>query len=127
MPGVRGARPGRGRLLPDVRHAPGGRPAHAGDRRSGGDPRHAADLFDDLVGVYDARAAVLADIEATATEGGGEVATEGGGEVATADELVALDELDGEADLVVCELAEIMRAEGDDPGDHVTESMDVTC
>lgn len=119
MPGVWGARPGRGRLLPDVRHAPGGRPAHAGDRRSGGDPRHAADLFDDLVGVYDARAAVLADIEATATEGGGEVAT--------ADELVALDELDGEADLVVCELAEIMRAEGDDPGDHVTESMDVTC
>lgn len=79
----------------------------------------AAVLFDELVGVYDARAAVVADIEATATEGGGEVAT--------ADELVALDELDGEADFVVCELAEIMRDEGDDPGDHITESMDVTC
>lgn len=79
----------------------------------------AAVLFDELVGIYDARTAVLADIEVTATEGGGEVAT--------ADELVALAELDGEADLVVCELAEIMRAEGDDPGDHVTESMDVTC
>lgn len=79
----------------------------------------AAVLFDELVGVYDARAAVLADIEATATEGGGEVAT--------ADELVALEELDGEADLVVCELAEIMRDEGDDPGDHITEAMDVAC
>jgi RNA polymerase subunit RPABC4/transcription elongation factor Spt4 len=79
----------------------------------------AAELFDELVGVYDARAAVLADIEATATEGGGESAT--------ADEMVSLEELDGQADLVVCELAEIMRAEGDDPDDHVTEAMDVAC
>lgn len=79
----------------------------------------AAVLFNELVEVYDARSAVLADIEATATEGGGEVAT--------ADELVALDGLDGEADLVVCELTEIMRAEGDDPGDHVTGAMDVVC
>ena len=79
----------------------------------------AAVLFNELVEVYDARSAVLADIEATATEGGGEVATAG--------ELVALDEIDGEADLVVCELAEIMRAEGDDPDDHVTEAMDVAC
>jgi hypothetical protein len=79
----------------------------------------AAVLFDELVDVFDARSAVLADIEATATEGGGEVAT--------ADELVALDELDSEADLVVCELAEIMRAEGDDPDDHVTQEMDVVC
>lgn len=79
----------------------------------------AAVLFDELVGVYDARAGVLADIEATATEGGGEVAT--------ADEMVSLEELDAEADLVVCELAEIMRAEGDDPDEHVTDAMDVAC
>lgn len=79
----------------------------------------AAILFDELVGVYDTRSAVLADIEATATEGGGELAT--------SDEMVTLDELDGQADRVVCELGEIIRAEGGDPDEHVTEAMDVSC
>ena len=41
--------------------------------------------------------------------------------------MVTLDELDGQADRVVCELAEIIRAEGGDPDEHVTEAMDVSC
>ena len=76
-------------------------------------------LFAELVEVYDARAGVLADIAATAAEGGAEVAT--------ADEMVALDELDARADAAVCGLADIMRAEGDDPDEHVTAAMDVAC
>ena len=79
----------------------------------------AAVLFADLVTVYDERSLLLADIEATATDGGGEVAT--------ADEMVALDELDGRADAAVCGLADVMRAEGDDPDEHVTAAMDVAC
>ena len=79
----------------------------------------AAILFDELVSVYDERSIVLADIEATATDGGGEAST--------ADELAALDGLDDQADAAVCGLADIMRSEGDDPVDHITEPMDVAC
>jgi RNA polymerase subunit RPABC4/transcription elongation factor Spt4 len=79
----------------------------------------AAVLFDELVAVYDERSTVLADIEATATDGGGEAST--------ADELAALDGLDVQADAAVCGLADIMRSEGDEPHDHITPAMDVAC
>jgi RNA polymerase subunit RPABC4/transcription elongation factor Spt4 len=77
-------------------------------------------LYADLVGIFDQRAAVLAEIETTATAGGD-------GDGAAADEVAALEALDQRADATTCEIADAMRAEGDDPDEHVTPGMDISC
>jgi hypothetical protein len=77
-------------------------------------------LFQELVQVFDERSAVLADIEATATAGGV-------GSGAASDEMVALEVLDQRADTTTCEIAGVMRAEGDDPDDHMAPGMHVGC
>jgi hypothetical protein len=77
-------------------------------------------LYEELVGIFDQRAPVLAAIEAIATAGGD-------GEGAAADEVAALEVLDQRADATTCEIADVMRAEGDDPDDHVTPGMDISC
>jgi hypothetical protein len=77
-------------------------------------------LFQELVQVFDERSVVLADIEATATAGGV-------GSGAASDEMVALEVLDQQADTTTCEIAGVMRAEGDDPDDHITPEMHVGC
>jgi hypothetical protein len=74
----------------------------------------------ELVGIFDERSAVLADIEATATAGGV-------GHGAARDEMVALEDLALRADAITCEIARVMRAEGDDPDDHITPGMYVDC
>jgi hypothetical protein len=79
-----------------------------------------APLYQELVGVFDQRAAVLGEIEAIATAGSV-------GADAVSEELAALDELDLQADAVTCEIADVMRAEGDDPGAHITADMNVIC
>lgn len=80
----------------------------------------AGPLVDQLVGIFDARAAVLADIEATATDGGT-------GDGAAADELATLASLEAEADATTCRIADVVRAEGDDPDDHVPTGTDAAC
>jgi hypothetical protein len=85
----------------------------ATDGRSG-------ELYEALVAVYDERSVVLAGIEATATAGGS-------GEGAAADEVATLDALDTEADALVCEIAEVIGEEGDDPGEHITVEMRIAC
>jgi hypothetical protein len=79
-----------------------------------------AEPFRELVGLYSRRYTVLSDIEAVATAGGTGLGS-------AADELAELDALDGQADSLTCELMSVMRAEGDDPADHVTPEMNVTC
>lgn len=79
-----------------------------------------APLYQELVGIFDERSAVLADIEAAATAGGV-------GAGAAGDEMAALADLDRRADVTTCEIADVMRAEGDDPDDHITPEMDVAC
>jgi len=76
-------------------------------------------LYEELVAVFDERAAVLAGIEATASEGGGAYAV--------ADEMASLDQLDAESDAATCAIADVMRSEGDDPDDHISQEMFVTC
>jgi hypothetical protein len=80
----------------------------------------AAPLYQALVATYDERATVLAGIEATATAGGS-------GTGAAADDVAILDPLDTEADALVCDIAEVMREEGDDPGDHISMDMRIAC
>jgi hypothetical protein len=75
-------------------------------------------LYEGLVEIFDERAAVLASIETTATAGSDDAA---------ADEVAALETLDERADVTTCEIADVMRAEGDDPEDHVTAAMDIAC
>jgi len=77
-------------------------------------------LYDQLVAIFDRRAEVLADIEAVATEGGT-------GLGAASDELGELAVLDQQAEATTCEIADVMRAEGDDPADHITSGMNVVC
>ena len=77
-------------------------------------------LYDQLVGIFDRRAEVLADIEAVGTEGGT-------GLGAAVDELGELTILDQQAAATTCQIAEVMRAEGDHPEDHITPGMNVTC
>ena len=77
-------------------------------------------LYEELVGIFDQRAAVLAAIEATATAGGD-------GEAAAADDVAALEALDQRADATTCEIVDVMRAEGDDPDEHVTPGMGISC
>ena len=72
------------------------------------------------MGTFDQRASVLAAIEATATAGGD-------GEGAAADEVASLEALDQQADATTCEIADVMSAEGDDPAEHMTSEMDVSC
>jgi hypothetical protein len=79
-----------------------------------------ADLYAELVDIFDERAAVLVDIESTAVAGGD-------GPDAVGDDLAALTELDDRADAATCEIAGVMRAEGDDPDDHITPGMGVAC
>jgi hypothetical protein len=79
-----------------------------------------APRYEELVGIFDQRAAVLAAIEAIATAGGD-------GEGAAADEVTALEVLDRRADATTCEIADVMRAEGDEPDEHVTPGMDISC
>jgi hypothetical protein len=79
-----------------------------------------APRYEELAGIFDERAAVLGEIEAIATAGGV-------GDDAVTSELAALEELDLRADAATCEIADVMRAEGDDPVDHITADMDVTC
>ncbi len=77
-------------------------------------------LYEELVGIFDQRASVLAGVEATATAGGD-------GEGAAADEVATLTALDQQADATTCEIADVISAEGDDPGEHMTAEMDVPC
>ncbi|HEX6569656.1 MAG TPA: zinc ribbon domain-containing protein [Acidimicrobiales bacterium] len=79
-----------------------------------------APLFQELVGIYDERSAVLADIEATATAGGV-------GSGAASDEMATLEVLDQRADALTCEIGDVMRAEGDVPAEHVTPEMRIAC
>lgn len=79
-----------------------------------------AALFHQLVAIFDERSGVLADIEATATAGGV-------GSGAASDEMVALEALDQRADATTCEIAAVIRAEGDDTDDHITSEMYVDC
>jgi hypothetical protein len=79
-----------------------------------------ADLYGELVGIFDERAAVLLDVESTAVAGGD-------GPDAVGDDFTALADLDLRADATTCEIAGVMRAEGDDPDDHITPGMGVAC
>lgn len=84
---------------------------------AGGD---SATLYQELVTIFDERARVLADVEAIATAGGA-------GTGAAAGEMSALAGLEQRADAVTCSIADVMRAEGDDPADHMTPEMGVVC
>ena len=88
----------------------------AADSAGGG----SAPLYDELVGIFDRRAEVLADINAIGTEGGT-------GLGAANDQLGELTVLDQQAAATTCQIADVMRAEGDDPADHITPGMGVTC
>ena len=77
-------------------------------------------LYGSLAAVYDERSTVLAGIEATATAGGS-------GPGAAADEVATLEALDVEADELVCDIADVMREEGDDPGEHISVDMRIAC
>lgn len=85
--------------------------------QAGGD---SASLYQELVAIFDERAGLLADVEAIATAGGA-------GTGAAAGEVAALAELEQRADAVTCSIADVMRAEGDDPADHMTPEMGVVC
>jgi hypothetical protein len=82
-------------------------------------PGGSAVHYQRLVAVFDTRAALLADIEA--------VATTGGGAAATSTSRADLYELDRQTEALTCEIAEVMRAEGDDPDAHITPDMHVAC
>lgn len=77
-----------------------------------------APLYGELVGIFDERAVGLAEIEAVASAGG---------ESAVADQMADLAALDVQADGVTCAIADVMRAEGDEPADHITPEMQVPC
>jgi hypothetical protein len=71
-----------------------------------------APAYQELVGIYARRYDLLTSIETEATAG----AT---GLGAAGDELAGLAELDAQADAALCTIAGVMRAEGDDPADHL--------
>lgn len=77
-----------------------------------------APLYQGLVAIFDARLDALRGLEAT----GGVTASPAwsAGEA-------QLDALEAESDEVICEIADQMRDEGDDPGDHFTPAMEVDC
>ena len=88
----------------------------AADSADGG----SASLYDDLMGIFERRAEVLASIETTAAAGGT-------GLGAAADELGELDVLDQQATATTCDIADVMRSEGDEPADHLPSSMRAAC
>jgi hypothetical protein len=73
-----------------------------------------APAYQELVGIYSRRYDLLTRIETEATAG----AT---GRGAAGEELAALADLDAEADAALCTIAGVMRAEGDDPADHLPD------
>jgi hypothetical protein len=77
-------------------------------------------LYEELLGIFDQRAAALVTIEATATAGGDP-------QSAVADEVAVLAALDQQAAAATCDIIDVMRAEGDDPDDHVTGGMGISC
>jgi hypothetical protein len=79
-----------------------------------------APLYDDLMGIFERRAEVLASIETTAAAGGT-------GLGAAAGELGELDVLDQQATATACDIAEVMRSEGDEPADHMPSSLRAAC
>jgi hypothetical protein len=79
-----------------------------------------APLYDDLMRIFERRAEVLASIETTAAAGGT-------GLGAAAGELGELAVLDEQAAATTCEIADVMRSEGDDPADHLPSSMRAAC
>jgi hypothetical protein len=79
-----------------------------------------APLYDDLMGIFERRAEVLASIETTAAAGGT-------GLGAAAGELSELDVLDQQATATACDIAEVMRSEGDEPADHLPTSLRAAC
>jgi hypothetical protein len=79
-----------------------------------------APLYDDLMGIFERRAEVLASIETTAAAGGT-------GLGAAAGELGELDVLDQQATATACDIAEVMRSEGDEPADHLPTSLRAAC
>ena len=79
-----------------------------------------APLYDDLMGIFERRAEVLASIETTAAAGGT-------GLGAAAGELGELDILDQQATATACDIAEVMRSEGDEPADHLPSSLRAAC
>ncbi len=79
-----------------------------------------AALFQQLVAIFEERSVVLADIEATASDGGV-------GSGAASDPMAELAALGQQADATTCDIAGVMRAEGDDPDDHITPEMSVDC
>ena len=79
-----------------------------------------APLYDGLMGIFERRAEVLASIQTTAASGGT-------GLGAASDELGELDVLDQQATATTCDIAEVMRSEGDDPADHLPSSMWAAC
>lgn len=85
----------------------------------GATPGDSAALYRQLVAIFDERSSVLADIES--------VATTGGGAAATTTSRADLYELDRQAEALACEIAEVMRGEGDDPDAHITPDMYVAC
>ena len=87
---------------------------------AGGVRGPAGPLYRQLLDVYARRFTVLGDIERTATAGGTGLGS-------AADELAELGALDQQADTVTCSIANVMRTEGDDPADHITPAMGVTC
>lgn len=74
-------------------------------------------LYAELVEIFDRRAVALAEIEAVATAGDG----------SAADQMAQLAALDARADGVTCAIADVMRAEGSEPADHISPEMHVTC
>jgi hypothetical protein len=79
-----------------------------------------APAYQELVGIYSRRYDLLTRIETEATAG----AT---GLGAAGDELAGLDELDAQADAALCTIAGVMRAEGDDPSDHLPADAALGC
>lgn len=79
-----------------------------------------APLYDDLMGIFERRAVVLGSIETTAAAGGT-------GLGAAAGELGELDVLDQQATATACDIAEVMRSEGDEPADHLPSSLRAAC
>jgi hypothetical protein len=79
-----------------------------------------APLYDELLGIFDRRAEVLAGIEETAAAGGTGLGS-------AADEVGELGVLDQQETAATCEIADVMRSEGDDPADHLSTSMAAAC
>ena len=76
-----------------------------------------APLYAELVEIFDERAVVLAEVQAVATAG----------DESAVDQMAQLVAFDAEADAITCAIADVMRAEGTEPADHISPEMQVTC